>query len=66
MEDRLEKIEILLSEHAATLDDLHHMVRLQDQEITRLRAQVRLLLERAADADADGAEIIADQKPPHW
>jgi len=66
MEDRIEKLEVLLSEQGAVIEDLHEMVRLQDSEIARLKAHMRLLMQRAAEVDSDGTAILADQKPPHW
>ena len=67
MDERIEKLEILLTEQAATIEDLHQMVATQDKEIAELRKHVRLLLQRAAEVEiGDGGAVLADQKPPHW
>lgn len=67
MEHRIEKLEILLSEQASVIEDLHHMVAKQDQELAELKKHVRLLLQRVAEAEAgEGGVVVADQKPPHW
>lgn len=63
----MDKLEILLTEQAAIIEDLHQMVATQDREIAELRRHVRLLLSRAAESDqGDGGAVLADQKPPHW
>ncbi len=67
MDDRFEKLELMLTEQAAVIEDLHEMVAKQDVELTKLRSHVRLLLQRVAEAETDGnSAILADQKPPHW
>lgn len=66
MEDRIEKLEVLLTEQAAVIEDLHEQVAKQDADIARLKKHVRLLLERVAEAETGSGAILADQKPPHW
>ena len=50
------------------VDDLSDVVARQQREIDALTRRVALLLERAAEAEAEaGAQApLADQRPPHW
>ncbi|MEM9795170.1 MAG: SlyX family protein [Pseudomonadota bacterium] len=48
------------------LDDLSDVVARQAGEIATLERRVRLLMERAAEAEAEGTAPLADQRPPHW
>lgn len=49
------------------VEDLSDMVARQSGEISVLERRVRLLMERAAEAEAQGgAAPPADQRPPHW
>ena len=66
MQDRSTQIEEALAHLQAEVDDLSQLVREQHEELTRLRRQVALLLERAAAQDADGSVVLGDQKPPHY
>ncbi|KIT15083.1 SlyX family protein [Jannaschia aquimarina] len=51
-----------------TVDDLSDVVTRQAAEIERLTRRVALLMERAAEAEAEtgGGIPLADQRPPHW
>lgn len=66
--DRLEKAEETIAHLLRAVDDLSEVVARQAREIDMLGRQVRLLLERAAEAEAlaGGTVPLADQKPPHW
>lgn len=64
---RLDELEIQRTEQARIIEDLHEMVAKQDADISRLRKHVRLLMERAAEAETGtGSAILADQRPPHY
>jgi len=67
-EDRLRALEETVTHHAATIDDLSDIVRMQSSLIDRLERRVALLMERAAaaEAEAGGTVTIADQRPPHY
>lgn len=68
MTDRLTTLEEHSTHQAATLEELSAVVAAQAEQIARLERRVRLLMERAAQMEADtmpGAPL-ADQKPPHW
>ena len=68
MTDRLTTLEEHASHHAATLEELNAVVTAQAAQIDRLERRVRLLMERAAQMEADtmSGAPLADQKPPHW
>ena len=68
MSDRLTNLEEHASHHATTLEELSAVVAAQAKQIDRLERRVRLLLERAAQMEADtlSGAPLADQKPPHW
>ena len=67
-EDRLRNLEETVTHQAATIDDLSDIVRAQAGQIDRLERRVALLVERAAEAEAEagGTVTIADQRPPHY
>ncbi|MEM8823908.1 MAG: SlyX family protein [Pseudomonadota bacterium] len=50
-----------------TVDDLSDVVARQAGEIEVLERRVRMLMERAAEAEAESGTVpLADQRPPHW
>ncbi|MGR3756812.1 MAG: SlyX family protein [Tranquillimonas sp.] len=61
-------LEDRLSHLIRQTEDLSDVVADQARRIDLLERRVRLLLERAAEHEADGAGTVplADQKPPHW
>ncbi|MEM7641796.1 MAG: SlyX family protein [Pseudomonadota bacterium] len=49
------------------VEDLSDVVARQAGEIEVLERRVRMLMERAAEAEAErGTVPLADQRPPHW
>jgi len=68
MEDRLNRTEEEVAHLRRAVDDLSDVVARQTREIELLTRRVALLMERAAEAEADGGGTVplADQKPPHW
>ena len=50
------------------VDDLSEVVARQSREIDLLTRRIALLMERAAEAEAErtGTIPLADQRPPHW
>lgn len=68
MTDRLTHLEEHASHQATLLDELNAVVTAQAAQIDRLERRVRLLMERAAQMEADNmtGAPLADQKPPHW
>ncbi|MDW4549531.1 SlyX family protein [Defluviimonas sp. D31] len=68
MSERLERAEEEIAHLRRAVDDLSDVIAAQAREIEVLTRRVRLLMERAAEAEAEasGAIPLADQKPPHW
>ncbi len=68
MTDRLTELEEICTHQAAALEELSAVVAGQANQIDRLERRVQLLLERAAQMEADtlSGAPLADQKPPHW
>jgi len=65
---RITRLEEALAHHEAVVEDLHQIVRRQQEEIDRLTRRVTMLMQRAAEQEAEATSGIplADQKPPHW
>jgi len=61
MEERLAHLE-------KVIDELSDVVAGQAREIDLLTRRVALLMERAAQQEADGSSSVplADRTPPHW
>ncbi len=68
MTDRLERAEEELAHLRRVVDDLSEVTARQSREIDLLTRRVLLLMERAAEAEAErsGTVPLADQRPPHW
>lgn len=68
MDRRLDRAEEEIAHLRRTVDDLSEVVARQTREIEQLSRRVGLLLERAAEAEAEagGTVPLADQRPPHW
>jgi len=68
MSDQLTNLEEHVSHQASMLDELNAVVTAQAQQIDLLERRVRMLMERAAQMEADtlSGAPLADQKPPHW
>lgn len=68
MDGRLERAEEELAHLRRAVDDLSDVVTRQGREIEVLTRRVRMLIERAAEAEAAaaGGAVPANQKPPHW
>lgn len=65
---KLEMVEEAIAHLTRTVEDLSDVVARQSQDIERLKRQMALLMDRAAEAEAmaGGTIPLADQKPPHW
>jgi SlyX protein len=61
-------IEEELAHLRRTVDDLSELCVRQQSQIDRLSRRVDLLVRRAAEAEADapGAVVLGDERPPHW
>ncbi|MEL6648197.1 MAG: SlyX family protein [Pseudomonadota bacterium] len=68
MTDRITQLEETIAHQAKLLDELNAVVADQAKELDLLTRRVRLLLERAAEAEAEkgGGVVIGDERPPHY
>ncbi len=68
MSERLDKAEEEIAHLRKAVDDLSDVLARQTREIEVLNRRLGLLMERAAEteAEASGTVPLADQKPPHW
>ena len=68
MSERLERTEEEIAHLRRAVDDLSEVVAQQSREIEVLTRRVTLLMQRAAESEAEatGTIPLADQKPPHW
>lgn len=68
MTDRFEAVETELAHLRRAVEDMSAVIARQDREIDRLTRQVAALVAREAErqAQAEGAVVIGDERPPHW
>ncbi|UWQ17672.1 SlyX family protein [Jannaschia sp. M317] len=64
----MQQLEERIAHLTRAVEDLSDVVARQSDEIALLERRVRMLMERAAEAelDAGGTAALADQRPPHW
>ena len=67
-EDRITRLEEALVHQSALVEELNEVVTGQANEIDLLNRRVAMLMQRAAEQEADNLSgaPLADQKPPHW
>ena len=67
-EDRITRLEEALAHQSALLEELNEVITGQTTEIDLLNRRVAMLMQRAAEHEADNLSgaPMADQKPPHW
>ena len=63
-----EPLEIRIAHLTRTIEDLSDVVARQQKELDRLTHHVTQLRQRAAEAEADatGAVVFGDERPPHY
>ena len=68
MENRINQLEERVAHLLKSVDDMSDIVARQDTEIAILTRRVQLLMEREAAREySDGAaEIVGDERPPHY
>ncbi len=66
--DRITRLEETLAYQTRIIDDLNDIVTTQQDAIDRLTRQVAMLMQRAAEQEAENSPGVplADQQPPHW
>ena len=67
-EDRITRLEEALAHQSTLLDELNDVITNQATEIDLLNRRVAMLMQRAAEQEADNLSgaPLADQRPPHW
>ena len=67
-QDRLTRLEEHLAHQNTLVEELNEVVTEQRVEIDLLNRRVAMLLQRAAEQEADNLSgaPLADQRPPHW
>jgi len=67
-EDRITRLEEALAHQSALVEELNDVVTRQAAEIDLLNRRVSMLMQRAAEQEADNLSgaPLADQRPPHW
>ncbi|PRX37155.1 Uncharacterized coiled-coil protein SlyX (sensitive to lysis X) [Meinhardsimonia xiamenensis] len=67
-EDRITALEERVAELIRVSDELSEVVAAQRAKIERLTRLVEMLTRREAEreAEATGAHLFADERPPHW
>ena len=68
LESRLTSLEEHLAHQNSLVEELNEVVVEQRKEIELLNRRVAMLMQRAAEQEADNTSgaPLADQKPPHW
>lgn len=68
MDDRIERLEIHVADLLRTQDELSDVIARQSNEIATLTRRVAMLMEREAQRERDAgiAEIVGDERPPHY
>lgn len=68
LESRLTSLEEHLAHQNSLVEELNEVVVEQRKEIDLLNRRVAMLMQRAAEQEADSMSgaPLADQKPPHW
>lgn len=64
--DRLEKLEILVTEHERTIEELSNQLNEHWAEINQLRKTLTVLAERFLQLEGELSPDVPITKPPHW
>ena len=66
-ETRITELEIKLTEAQRVVDELSDIVADQAKRLDAAERRIQMLMERAAEAEAEGGEVVmGNQPPPHW
>ena len=66
MEERIEKIEAVISNLVRNSEDLSDIVAAQDKEISRIKDSLQWFLERAFERQNAENTVKEEKFPPHW
>lgn len=64
--ERIERLEVMLTEQERTIGELSDVIARQDREIEELRRRLDVIARRLVSVEEASAPEIASQKPPHW
>ena len=66
--ERINELEIKLAHAERQLEELNGVVAGHSTAVDRLERRVAMLMQRAAQQDADGATgvVTGHEQPPHW
>ncbi|MFZ7092241.1 SlyX family protein [Primorskyibacter sp. 2E233] len=64
----MEHLEERVAHLQRAVDDLSDVIARQDQELSKLKTQVEVLVRREASREQDGTggAYFADERPPHY
>ena len=66
-EPRITELEIKLTEAQRVAEELSDIVADQAKRLEVAERRIQMLMERAAEAEAEGGEVVTGhQPPPHW
>ena len=66
MEERMEKIEAVISDLARNSEDLSDIVAAQDKEISKIKDSLQWLLDREFERQNAENTVTYEKLPPHW
>ena len=66
MEERIEKIEAVISNLVRNSEDLSDIVAAQDKEISRIKDNLQWLLERGFERQNAENTVTDEKLPSHW
>ena len=66
MEERIEKIEAVISNLVRNSEDLSDIVAAQDKEISKIKDSLQWLLEQEFERQNIENTATAEKPPPHW
>ena len=66
MEERIEKIEAVISNLVRNNEDLSDIVAAQDKEISKIKDSLQWLLEQEFERQNIENTATAEKPPPHW
>ena len=66
MEERIEKIEAVISNLVRNSEDLSDIVAAQDKEISRIKDSLQWFLERVFERQNAENTVKEEKFPPHW
>ena len=66
MQSEIEKLELLVMEHEQTIETYSTLLQDQQTQIDTLKARLELIEQKLSKYDDVGAEVVQNEKPPHY